>query len=181
MWVHSHRRVRASAATQPRQNEQALSVERICKFYPSGDMSRSIPVYIAQGFHTFNRVCLPRSPVSIVSRNRTGAAKPRWRLNGLRSSAATSAHRRWVVASIYGISSMWCHILSFGYLIMYLCLFKAPLFFHLWVFALLLSGVLLPFYAWKDWSTPNYSLSCAAVGHCTLFLIGLVVNCSQRS
>jgi hypothetical protein len=54
MRVHSHRRVRAPAATQPRRNEQALPVERLCKFYPSGDMSGSIPVYVTQGFHTVN-------------------------------------------------------------------------------------------------------------------------------
>jgi hypothetical protein len=54
MWVHSHRRVRALAAAQSRRNEQALPVERLCKFYPSGDMSGSIPVYVTQGFHTVN-------------------------------------------------------------------------------------------------------------------------------
>jgi hypothetical protein len=74
--VHSHRRVRAPAAAQPRRNEQALSVERLCKFYPSGDMSGSVPVYVIQGFHTVNYACLPCSPVSIASRNRSGAAKP---------------------------------------------------------------------------------------------------------
>jgi hypothetical protein len=72
----SHRRVRAPAAAQPRRNEQALPVERLCKFYPLGDMSRSVLVYVAQDFHTFNRACLPCSPVSIVSRNRSEAAKP---------------------------------------------------------------------------------------------------------
>jgi hypothetical protein len=76
MRVHSYRRVRAPAATQPRRNEQALPVERLCKFYPSGDMSGSIPVYVAQGFYTFNRACLPCSPVSIVFRNKSGAAEP---------------------------------------------------------------------------------------------------------
>jgi hypothetical protein len=54
MRVHSHRRVRAPAVAQPQQNEQALSVERLCKFYPSGDMSGSVPVYVIQGFHTVN-------------------------------------------------------------------------------------------------------------------------------
>jgi hypothetical protein len=44
MRVPSHRRVRAPAAAQPRQNEQALPVERLYKFYPSGDMSGSIPI-----------------------------------------------------------------------------------------------------------------------------------------
>jgi hypothetical protein len=77
MRIHSHRRVRAPAAAQPRQNEQALPVERLCMFYPSGDMSGSVPVYVIQGFHTVNRTCLSCSPVSIVSRNRSGAAKPR--------------------------------------------------------------------------------------------------------
>jgi hypothetical protein len=76
MRVHSHRRVRTLAAAQPQRNEQALPVERLCKFYPSGDMSGSVPVYVAQGFHTFNQACLTCSPVSIVSRNRSGAAKP---------------------------------------------------------------------------------------------------------
>jgi hypothetical protein len=52
--VHSHRRVRAPVAAQPQQNEQALSVERLCKFYPLGDMSGSVPVYDTQGFHTVN-------------------------------------------------------------------------------------------------------------------------------
>jgi hypothetical protein len=54
MWVHSHRRVRAPAAVQPRQNEQALTVERLYKFYPSSDMSESVPLYVTQGFHTVN-------------------------------------------------------------------------------------------------------------------------------
>jgi hypothetical protein len=44
MRVHSHIRARALAAAQPRQNEQALSVERLCKFYHLGDMSGSVPV-----------------------------------------------------------------------------------------------------------------------------------------
>jgi hypothetical protein len=42
---------------------------------------------------------------------------------------------------------MWPHVLGFGYLVLYLRLFKAPLFFHLRVFVLLLSEVLLLFYA----------------------------------
>jgi hypothetical protein len=54
MRVHSHRRVRALAAAQPQRNEQALSVERLYKFYPSGDMSGSVPVCVTQGFHTVN-------------------------------------------------------------------------------------------------------------------------------
>jgi hypothetical protein len=77
MRVHSHRRVRAQAAAQPRWNEQALPVERLDKFYPLGDMSGSVLVYVTQGFYTVNRVCLSCSPVSIVSKNRSGAAKPR--------------------------------------------------------------------------------------------------------
>jgi hypothetical protein len=77
MRVHSHMRVRAPASAQPRQNEQTLPVERLYKFYPSGDMSESIPVYVTQGFHIVNRICLPYFSVSIVSRNRFGAAKPR--------------------------------------------------------------------------------------------------------
>jgi hypothetical protein len=105
MWVHSHRRVRAPTTAQPRRNEQALTVESLCKFYPSGDMSGSVPVYVTQGFHTVNRACLPCSPVSIVSRNRSRSAKPRLGLNGLRFSAALSARRQWVVVSIYDISS----------------------------------------------------------------------------
>jgi hypothetical protein len=40
-----------------------------------------------------------------VSRNRSGAAKPRLGLNGLCFSAAVSAHLRWVIVSIYGLSS----------------------------------------------------------------------------
>jgi hypothetical protein len=77
MRVHSHKRIRAPAAAQPRRNEQALPVECLGKFYPSGDMSGSVPVYVTQVFHTVNRACLSCSPVSIVSRNRSGAAKPR--------------------------------------------------------------------------------------------------------
>jgi hypothetical protein len=65
-----------SQAAQPRRNEQALPVDRLSKFYPLGDMSGFVSVYIIQGFHTVNRTCLPCSPVSIVSRNRSGAAKP---------------------------------------------------------------------------------------------------------
>jgi hypothetical protein len=105
MWVHSHRRVRAPAAAQPRWNEQALPIKRLCMFYPSGNMFGSVPVYVTQGFHTVNRAWLPCSPVSIVSRNRSGVVKPRCGLNGLRFSAAISAHRQWVVVSIYGLSS----------------------------------------------------------------------------
>jgi hypothetical protein len=76
MRVHSHRRIRALVAAQPRRNEQALPVERLCKFYPSGDMSESVPVYVTQGFHTVNRTCLSYSSVSIMSRNRSKAVKP---------------------------------------------------------------------------------------------------------
>jgi hypothetical protein len=142
--VHSHRRVRAPTAAQPRRNEQALPVEHLGKVCPSGDMSRSVPIYVTQYFHTVNRACLPCSPVSIVSRNRSGAAKPPWGLNGLRSSAAISTRRPWVIVSIYGLSSPMCrHVLGLGYLVLYLRLFKAPLFFSplgfcltsLWVFA----------------------------------------------
>jgi hypothetical protein len=77
MQVHSHRRVRAPAAAQPRRNEQTLPVERLGKFFPSGDMYGSVPVYVTQDFNTVNRACLLCSPISIVSRNRSGAAKPR--------------------------------------------------------------------------------------------------------
>jgi hypothetical protein len=77
MRVHSHRRVRAPTAAQPRQNEQTLLFDRLDKFYLLGDMSGSVAVYVTQDFHTVNRACLPYSPVSIVSRNRFGAAKPR--------------------------------------------------------------------------------------------------------
>jgi hypothetical protein len=113
MWVHSHRRVHAPAAAQPWWNEQALPVECLCKVYPAG----SVPVYIAQGFHTVNGVCLSCSPVSIMFKNRSIAAKPRWGLNGLRFSAAILARRWWIVVSISNISSpMWCHVLGFCYL-----------------------------------------------------------------
>jgi hypothetical protein len=47
MRVHSHRRVCAPAAAKPRRNEQAFPVERLCMFYPSGDMSGSVLVYVA--------------------------------------------------------------------------------------------------------------------------------------
>jgi hypothetical protein len=77
MWVHSRRRVRALAAAQPQRNEQALPIEHLYKFSPSGDMSGSVSVYVTQDFHTVNRACLPCSPVSIVYRNRSRAAKPR--------------------------------------------------------------------------------------------------------
>jgi hypothetical protein len=77
MRVHSHRRVRAPTTAQPQRNKLVLPVERLCKFYSSGDMSRSVPVYVDQGFHTFNRTCLPCSPVSIVFKNKFRAAKPR--------------------------------------------------------------------------------------------------------
>jgi hypothetical protein len=76
MRVHSHRRVRAPAVAQPRWNEQALPVERLGKFYPSGDMAGSVPVYVTQGFHTINRACLTCSPVSIMSINKFRVAKP---------------------------------------------------------------------------------------------------------
>jgi hypothetical protein len=77
IWVHSHRLVYAPAAAQPRWNEQALPVECLCKFYHSGDMFGSVTVYVTQNFHTVNRTYLSCSPVSIVSRNRSEAAKPR--------------------------------------------------------------------------------------------------------
>jgi hypothetical protein len=77
MRVHFHRRVRALAAAQPRWNEQALLVKRLCMFYSSGDMFGSVLVYVTQGFHTVNWACLPCSLISIVSRNRSGAVKPR--------------------------------------------------------------------------------------------------------
>jgi hypothetical protein len=50
MRVHSHRRVRAPAAAQLRRNEQALSVQRLCKFYPLGNMSRSVPYMLSKVF-----------------------------------------------------------------------------------------------------------------------------------
>jgi hypothetical protein len=77
MRVHSHRQVHAPAAAQLRWNEQALPVEHLDKFYPSSDMSGSVTVYVTQGFHTVNRACLSCSLVSIVSKNRFGAAKSR--------------------------------------------------------------------------------------------------------
>jgi hypothetical protein len=161
MRVHSHMWVRAPTVAQPRRNEQALPVERLRKFYPSGDMSGSIPVYITRGFHRVNRACLPCSPVSIVSRNRSGWAKPRWGLNELRFSAAISARWRWVVVYIYGLSSpMWRHVLGFGYLVLYLRLFKAPLLFFAYGFLPhFLVGFCSLCYAWKDWSAPSCSLS----------------------
>jgi hypothetical protein len=58
MWVHSHRRVHAPAAPQSRQNEQALPVERIGKFYLLGDMSGSVSVYVTQDFYIVNWTCL---------------------------------------------------------------------------------------------------------------------------
>jgi hypothetical protein len=75
--LQSQMRVCAPTVAQPRRNEQALPVERLCKFYPSGDISGSIPFYVTQGFHTVNHACLSYSLVSIVPRNRSGAAKPR--------------------------------------------------------------------------------------------------------
>jgi hypothetical protein len=180
MQAYSHRRVRAPAAAQQRRNEQALSVERLAKFCPSGDMSRSVPVYVTQSFHTVNRACLSCSSVSIVSRNRSGAAKPREGLNGLRSSTAISAHRQWVLVSIYGLSSPMCrHVLGLGYLVLYLRLFKASLLFSASRFLPhFLVGFCSLLYAWNDWSAPSYSLSWATVGHCALFLRGQVVNYS---
>jgi hypothetical protein len=77
MRVHSYRRVHAPTAAQPRWNEQALPVVRLCMFYPSSDMPGSVLVYVTQSFYTVNWACLPCSPVSIVSRNRSGAGKPR--------------------------------------------------------------------------------------------------------
>jgi hypothetical protein len=172
MQVHSHRWVRATAAAQPRWNDQALPVERLCKFYPSGNMSGSVPIYVTQGFYTVNQTYLPCSLVSIVYRNSSGAAKPRWGLNGLHFSAAVSACWWWVIFSIYGLSSaMWCHVLGYGYQVLYQCLFKAPLFFASRFLPHFLVGFCSLFYIWKDWSTPSCLLSWAAVGHCAFFLI----------
>jgi hypothetical protein len=77
MRVHSYIRVHAPSAAQPRRNEQALIVQCLCKFYPSNDMSESVPVSVTQGFHIVNVACLSCSPVSIISRNMSKAAKPR--------------------------------------------------------------------------------------------------------
>jgi hypothetical protein len=167
MWIHSHRWVRALAAAQIWQNKQSLPADRLCKFYHSGDMSGFVLVYVIQGFHTVNRACLPYSPVSIVSRNMSRAAKPWWCLNGLRFSAALSACRQWVVVFIYDIPShMWCHVFSFWLPDSVSALYFL---FHLWVFASLLSEVLLPFYTWKDWSASSCSLSWVGIGHCAHF------------
>jgi hypothetical protein len=66
---------------------------------------------------------------------------------------AISAHQRWVIVFIYDLSfPMWRHVLGFGYLILYLRLFKTLMFyflFHLWVFVSLFSGLLLPFLCLK--------------------------------
>jgi hypothetical protein len=107
--------------------------------------------------------CLPCSPVSIVSRNRSGAAKPQWGLNGLCFSIAISAHRRWVVVSIYGLSStMCCHVLGFGYLVLYLLFLNHLYFLLFFTYGFLphfLVGFCSLFYTWKDWSAPSCSLS----------------------
>jgi hypothetical protein len=66
----------------------------------------SVPIYVTQGFHIVNRECFPCSPVSIVSRNRSGVAKPQCGQSGLRFSAAISARQRWVIVSMYDLSSM---------------------------------------------------------------------------
>jgi hypothetical protein len=180
MWVHSHRQVHAPVAAQLRRNEQALSVERLGKFYPLGDISGSVPVYVTQSFHTVSRACLPCSQVSIVSRNRYKTAKPQWVLNGLRFSAAISAHWRWVVVSIFSLSyPMWCHVLGFGYIILYLCFL---FFFTSRFLPRFLVRFCSLFYAWKNWSAPSCSLSWAVVGHCALFLevMWLIVHSVSR-
>jgi hypothetical protein len=51
--VSSHRRLHASARSQPRWSEQALPVEHICKFYYLGDM-----------FVIYARICCPDLPYS---------------------------------------------------------------------------------------------------------------------
>jgi hypothetical protein len=62
--------------------------------------------------------------------------------------------------SVYGLSSPICyHVLRFGYPVLYLHLFKASLFSHFWVFALLLSGLPPPFLCLKGLVCANYSLN----------------------
>jgi hypothetical protein len=112
---------------------------------------RYVPVYVTLDFHTVNGECLPCSSISIVSKNRSGAAKSRWCQSGLCFSVAISARWWWVVVSMYDISSpMWCHVLGFGYPILYFCLFKAHLLVSAsGVFASLLRGLCSLFYSWK--------------------------------
>jgi hypothetical protein len=62
MRVHSHKRVHALAAAQPRRNEQALPVERLDKFCPSGDMSAKCQ----SGFMTLPPVPLQGQPVVVL-------------------------------------------------------------------------------------------------------------------
>jgi hypothetical protein len=136
--------LRQAAAARPRRNEQDLPVERLCKFYPSGDMSESVPVYVTQYFHTVYRACLPCSLVSIVSKNRSGVSKPRG-LNEFRSLATILARRRWGRCLHLWPNFYVASCLGFGYLVLYLRLFKAPLLFSTSGFlSPLLSGFLLP-------------------------------------
>jgi hypothetical protein len=74
---------------------------------------------------------------SIVFRNRSGATKSRRGLNRLHFSAAISARRRWVIVSMYDLSSPMCyHILGFAtrfctcIFLKYLCFFTSGFLSH---------------------------------------------------
>jgi hypothetical protein len=132
-------------------------IERLCKFYPSGDMSESVLIYVTQYFHTVNWVCLPCSPVDIVSRNRSGAAKPRWGLNGLHFSVAFSALRQCLIISIYSLySTMWCHVLGGGSL-------------SLFIVYLLLCDVMF-------WVLANWFCICVFLNHFCFFSSGFFLT-----
>jgi hypothetical protein len=108
----------------------------------------SVFVYVTQGFRTVNWACLSYSPISLVSRNMSKAAKPQWNMNVFRFSAAISAHRQWVVDFMYDISSpMRCHVLRLATWL-YTCVFSKHLyFFARWsLLCFLMCFVLFSFY-----------------------------------
>jgi hypothetical protein len=120
---------------------------------------------------------------NIVSRNSFRTAKPQWGPNGLHISAAILAHRRWIIVSMYDLSStMWCHIWGIDYPILYLRLFKAHLLFSPPGFFCLASQWTLShfFYAERiSLCKLLAKLDCCRI-LCS-FLRGQVVNCSHHS
>jgi hypothetical protein len=77
LWVHSRRRLHAPTHAQPRQNKQALQADHLYKCYPLGGMFGIhfciLPRASVQSIGLASHV----SGLSKVSKNRSGAAKPR--------------------------------------------------------------------------------------------------------
>jgi hypothetical protein len=114
-----------------------LQLSSSVSFILRGDMFGIISRICYLGIPYSQSDASPIFRFSIVSRNRSRAAEPRWGMNRLLFTTAVSARRWWVVVSLYGISSpIWCRVLGISYSMMYLHLFKASLLFSLTSFYL---------------------------------------------